>query len=105
MVAISVAEKTAPTRAWQDVARAVKRELGVYRAVAKHPRTPRSARLLLGAALAYLMMPFDIIPDFIPIIGHLDDAIIVPGLIVLALRRIPPEIVEECRQLSSGDGS
>lgn len=74
-----------------------KRELRVYRLLAKHERTPRAAKILLGLAVGYALMPFDLIPDFIPLIGHLDDAIIVPGLVVLALRRIPKELVEECR--------
>lgn len=43
------------------------------------------------------MLPFDLIPDFLPVIGHLDDAIIVPGLIWLALKRVPEELKAECR--------
>ena len=48
-------------------------------------------------AVAYALSPIDFIPDFIPILGYLDDVIIVPGLIALAIRRIPPEIFAECR--------
>lgn len=77
--------------------RAFKRELAVYRLLAAHPQTPRLAKWLLGSAIGYLLMPFDLIPDFLPIIGHLDDALIVPGLVALALRCIPAELVEECR--------
>ena len=72
-------------------------EIGLYQAALKHPRTPPAARWLLGAAIAYALSPIDLIPDFIPVIGHLDDAIIVPGLVLLAVRMIPQDVLEECR--------
>jgi len=75
-----------------------KRELDVYRRVMAHPRTPRASRWLLAACVAYALSPIDLIPDFIPVIGHLDDALIVPLLAYLALRRIPRDVVEECRE-------
>lgn len=76
---------------------AIKSEVAVYRAVLSHPRTPRLAKWLLGLAMAYLVSPVDIIPDFIPVIGHLDDLLIVPLLVWMALRMIPSSVVEECR--------
>ena len=75
----------------------IKREINVYRRVLKDARTPKIARTLLGLAIGYLLLPFDIIPDFIPVIGHLDDIIIVPLLVFLSLRLIPPEVIQECR--------
>ncbi|MEZ0232184.1 MAG: YkvA family protein [Methylophilaceae bacterium] len=63
-----------------------------------HPLTPKLAKFLLWLALGYLLLPFDLIPDFIPLIGQLDDVVIVPGLIYLALKMIPPEIMIECRE-------
>jgi uncharacterized membrane protein YkvA (DUF1232 family) len=89
---------TSPLHRLKNIGRAFKRELRVYRLVLKDPRTPKSAKVLLGLAVGYTLLPFDLIPDFIPIIGHIDDVLIVPGLVFFALKLIPPEIVEECRQ-------
>jgi uncharacterized membrane protein YkvA (DUF1232 family) len=83
---------------FSDLARHLKRELQTYRLVIADKRTPRVARWLLGIAIGYILLPFDLIPDFLPVIGQLDDAVIVPGLVWLALRGIPPEVVDECRE-------
>jgi uncharacterized membrane protein YkvA (DUF1232 family) len=85
------------------LARSVKREARVYRAVARDPRTPPVARWLLGAALAYLLLPFDLIPDFIPVVGHLDDAVLVPALFFLALRLVPADVLADARA-AAGEG-
>ena len=82
----------------RDVAARLKTELAVYRRVLKHPHTPWLAKLLLGLAIGYALLPFDLIPDFIPVLGHLDDLVIVPGLVILALWLIPQEVVAECRK-------
>lgn len=75
----------------------LKTEATVYRLAMNDSRTPRSARWLLWLALGYLALPFDLIPDFIPVLGVMDDLFIVPGLIYLALQQIPDEVIREIR--------
>ena len=74
-----------------------KLELNVYRLIFSDPRTPRAAKWLLGAAIAYAISPVDLIPDFIPVLGYFDDLVIVPTLVILALKLVPREVVDDCR--------
>lgn len=76
----------------------MKAELAYYRCLIAHPQTPQLARVLLGAAVAYFLTPIDIIPDFVPVLGQLDDVLIVPGLIWLALRLVPADVTADCRR-------
>ena len=82
-------------RAW---AAALKREVAVLKLIASDPRVPRRAKWLAGAAVAYALSPIDLIPDFIPVVGHLDDLLIVPGLAWLALRQVDPALLAELRE-------
>lgn len=84
-------------RSIKEIGRNLKNELDTYRRLMVHPRTPRISRWLLWLALGYLAMPFDLIPDFIPFIGMLDDAIIIPLFIYLALRNIPDPLISQIR--------
>ena len=77
--------------------RDLRREIRVYQLLLRDERTPRLAKWLLGFAVGYLLMPFDIVPDFIPVLGQLDDLVIVPVLIFLALRLIPKPLISDCR--------
>jgi uncharacterized membrane protein YkvA (DUF1232 family) len=76
----------------------LKQELAVYRLVLKHPKTPWLAKLFLGLAVAYLLLPFDLIPDFIPVLGQLDEVVIIPILVYIALLFIPKTIIQDCRE-------
>ena len=85
------------------IGKTIKVELTMYRLVLADSRTPMLAKIVLSLAVGYLLLPFDLIPDFIPIIGHLDDAIIVPALVVIAIKLIPTEVLDEAR-LKAGVG-
>ena len=85
----------------RELSRTFKRELRLYRALLKDRRTPRIARCLLGAAVGYALLPFDVTPDFLPVVGHLDDVIILPALIFLTLKLIPADLVKEARAHSA----
>jgi uncharacterized membrane protein YkvA (DUF1232 family) len=63
--------------------------------LARDPRVPRHQKLVLGAIAAYLVSPFDLIPDFIPVIGQLDDAAVLILGLDWFIRNAPPEVVEE----------
>lgn len=81
----------------KKIAATLKRELSYYQRVYHHPKTPTIAKIFLWLAIGYLLMPFDLIPDFIPIIGHLDDMVVIPLLILLAIKLIPKNILSECK--------
>lgn len=68
----------------------------------KHGQTPLRAKLLAALTVAYAVSPIDLIPDFIPVLGYLDDLIILPGLIALTLRMIPADVMQQCRDRAQG---
>lgn len=79
----------------RELGRTFWERLQAYRAIATDPRTPWYARWLLGAAVGYTLLPFDLIPDWLPLVGHLDDVLIVPALVWFGLRAVPPEVVAD----------
>jgi uncharacterized membrane protein YkvA (DUF1232 family) len=81
----------------RDRARVLKREIYALYLVARHPRTPWYAKVLAGAVVAYALSPIDLIPDFIPVLGFLEDLIIVPLGIAAVLRLIPADVIGDCR--------
>lgn len=78
----------------------LKRETSVIYAALKDPRTPIIAKLMAAATIAYLLSPIDLIPDFIPVLGLLDDLILVPLMITLTLKLIPSDIIADIREKS-----
>src|SRR5918996_4889639 len=78
-------------------ARALKKEAYAIYIAARDPRTPWYVKALIFFVVAHTFSPIDLIPDFIPILGYLDDLIITPGGIWLAVRLIPPEVLAEAR--------
>ena len=78
-------------------ARVLKDEAFAVYLAAKDPRTPWYAKALIFFVVAHTLSPIDLIPDFIPILGYLDDLIITPGGLWLAVRMIPPEVLAEAR--------
>lgn len=78
-------------------ARALKRDVVALWLAARDPRTPLAAKLLAGAVAAYALSPLDLIPDFIPLLGYLDDLLIVPAGIWLAVRLLPADLLAEFR--------
>ena len=87
----------ASLQAWKQSAQNLKAETYALYLAYKHPGTPWYARLLAGLVIAYALSPLDLVPDFIPVLGYLDDLILVPLGIPLALRLIPAAVMAECR--------
>jgi uncharacterized membrane protein YkvA (DUF1232 family) len=82
---------------WKERARQLKREIRALALAVRDPRVPWYAKLSAGLLVAYVFSPIDPIPDFIPVLGHLDELVVVP-IAVLAIRRmIPADILTECR--------
>jgi uncharacterized membrane protein YkvA (DUF1232 family) len=85
-------------------ARALKNEVVAIYFAAKDPRTPWYAKALVFFVVAHTCSPIDLIPDFIPVLGYLDDLIITPLGLALAIRLIPPEVLAEARSRVAGSG-
>ena len=85
-------------RSW---ARVIKRDVHALYLAARDPRVPWYARALAVIVAGYALSPIDLIPDFIPVLGYLDDVIILPLGILLVIRMIPPEIMAEHRELAA----
>ena len=75
----------------------LKRDIPAVFLALKSQKTPIFAKILAAVTVAYALSPIDLIPDFIPVLGYLDDVLLLPGLVTLTLRLIPEEVLTECR--------
>ena len=83
-------------------AKALKREVLALSFAYRHPQTPWVAKLVVAGVVAYALSPVDLIPDFIPVLGLLDDLVLLPAGIALALRLIPASVMAESRERAAG---
>jgi len=83
---------------WKQRVRQLKKETYAIYIACKDPRVPWYARIFAGFVVAYALSPIDLIPDVIPILGYLDDLVLVPLGIILVLKMIPPTVLAECRE-------
>jgi uncharacterized membrane protein YkvA (DUF1232 family) len=79
-------------------AKSLKRDIAVLWLAARDPRVPWFAKAVAAAVAAYALSPIDLIPDFVPVLGYIDDLVIVPLGILLAIKLVPPEIIAELRK-------
>lgn len=84
-------------RRLKDWARAIRQEVHALHLAARDPRTPWHAKVFALAIAAYALSPIDLIPDFIPVLGYLDEIILLPLAITLAIRLVPAEVMAESR--------
>ena len=92
------ARLAAPIKDW---ARIIRRDVVALWLAARDPRVPWLAKAVAAAVAAYALSPIDLIPDFIPVIGYLDDLLLVPLGILLAVRLIPPPVMADLRARAS----
>ena len=81
----------------KDKARILKRQVYVVYLAARHPATPWYVKALAAVIVAYAFSPIDLVPDFIPVLGYLDDVILIPLGIALLLKLTPAHIIDACR--------
>ncbi|MER9107816.1 YkvA family protein [Mesorhizobium sp. M7A.F.Ca.US.010.02.1.1] len=87
--------------ALNEWARTIKRDVHALYLAARDPRTPWYAKALAVCVAGYALSPIDLIPDFIPVIGYLDDVILVPLGVLAVVRMIPPEVMAEHREAAA----
>lgn len=82
---------------WRERARQLRREVLALYLVCRDPRAPWYAKVLAAAVVAYALSPLDLVPDVIPVLGYLDDLILIPIGVLLVRRLVPGHVLDECR--------
>ena len=82
---------------WKEDARALQTDVVVLYFASRDPRTPWYAKLLLALVIGYAISPIDLIPDFIPVLGYVDDLVLIPAGVAAVRKLIPEEVLDECR--------
>ncbi|MBE2978941.1 YkvA family protein [Priestia megaterium] len=82
----------------KEQARKLKKEIFLLVEASKHPKAPFYVKLLSILIIAYAFSPVDLIPDFVPVLGYLDDIILIPFAIKFVLKLIPKDVLDECRE-------
>ena len=86
----------------KDRAKQLKPDIPAVFLALKRRETPWGAKVLAALTIGYALSPIDLIPDFIPVLGYLDDLIILPAMVALTVRLIPAEVMDECRAQAEG---
>ena len=86
---------------WKERARSLKRDVVAISLALRDPRVPWYAKAIGAAVVAYALSPIDLIPDFVPVLGYLDDLVLVPLGLLLILRLIPPDILAQHRDAAA----
>jgi uncharacterized membrane protein YkvA (DUF1232 family) len=85
-------------KSWKEWARQLTAQTYALYLAYRHPRTPWYAKVFVALVVGYVFSPIDPIPDFIPVVGLLDEIVVVPIGVWIASRMIPPEVLEECKE-------
>jgi uncharacterized membrane protein YkvA (DUF1232 family) len=86
--------------AWKKWATSLRKNTYALYLASKDPRVPALAKIIIGMVVAYALSPIDLIPDFIPVLGYVDDLVLLPLGIWLAIRLIPESVWRECKALA-----
>jgi uncharacterized membrane protein YkvA (DUF1232 family) len=85
---------------WSDK---LKQSINILYCAYMNKRTPWYAKIMIGIVIAYALSPIDLIPDFIPILGYLDDLLLIPLGIILSYKLVPKDILAECKESASSE--